>query len=94
MNELEYLLTCVSEEAVEISQRCTKAMRFGIDEVQPGQAFTNEERLWSKVTDLQGTLEKLIELRGGGNISRENVDAKKIRIDHFMRYSRSLGCLK
>jgi len=94
MNELEYVLTCVSEEAVEVSQRCAKALRFGISETQPGQPLTNEDRLWGEVADLQGALEMLIELRGGGNITREQVDAKKVRIEEFSRYSSDLGCLQ
>lgn len=94
MNELEYILTVVSEEAVEVSQRCAKAMRFGISETQPGHIADNEARLWQEVSDLQGALEMLVDLRGKGGTSREAVDQKKLRVAEFMRYSESLGCLQ
>jgi hypothetical protein len=32
-----------AEEAVEVAQRATKVLRFGIDEVQPGQSLTNAD---------------------------------------------------
>lgn len=94
MNQLEYVLCVVAEECDEVGQRCMKALRFGIDETQPGQPLTNEDRIWQEVSDLQGALEMLIELRGGGNITREAVDAKKAKVRRFMRYSEELGCLQ
>lgn len=45
MNKVEYLLACLAEEAVEVAQRATKAMRFGCNEVQPGQPLCNVQRI-------------------------------------------------
>lgn len=94
MNELEYLLVCVQEECAEVSQRAAKAMRFGIDNTAPGATETNEDALWRELSDLQGALEMLVDLRGKGGTSRADVDAKKLRVREFMGYSRTLGCLK
>lgn len=46
------LLTILIEECAEVQQRATKALRFGLDEIQPGQMFTNKFRLGGEVGDL------------------------------------------
>lgn len=46
------ILVILIEEAAEVQQRATKALRFGLQEVQPGQACTNVERLSLEVGDL------------------------------------------
>lgn len=52
------LLTILIEECSEVQQRATKALRFGVGEVQPGQPFTNAERLGAEVGDLLTVLER------------------------------------
>lgn len=42
----------VVEECAEIIQRGTKLLRFGVDEVQPGQGNSNADRLSMEVGDL------------------------------------------
>jgi hypothetical protein len=46
------VLTILIEECAEVQQRATKMLRFGCDEVQPGQALTNSERLAHEMGDL------------------------------------------
>lgn len=41
------------EEAGEVIVRANKMLRFGADEMQPGQSFTNKERLSEEVGNLQ-----------------------------------------
>lgn len=60
MNRTEHLLWVLAEECAEVAQRASKAARFGLDEVQPGQALTNEERLWQEMCDLCAVGEMLI----------------------------------
>lgn len=48
------LLTMLIEECSEVIKRATKAQRFGLDEVQPGQHFTNFDRLSHEVGDIYG----------------------------------------
>ena len=50
------LLTHLQEESAEISQRVSKAIRFGLDEIQPGQELNNRERSEEEVNDFGGTL--------------------------------------
>jgi hypothetical protein len=46
------LLTILIEEAAEVQQRATKMLRFGRDEVQPGQKYTARDRLSEETGDL------------------------------------------
>lgn len=52
------VLTIIIEEAAEVQQRATKMLRFGVKEVQPGQPYTNSERLADEVGDLSAILER------------------------------------
>ena len=56
------LLTILAEEAAEIVQRATKALRFGIEEKQPEQPWTNAIRLAHEIGDLNETVRRLIDL--------------------------------
>lgn len=54
------LLTVLIEECAEVQQRATKALRFGLEEVQPGQPFTNMYRLGSEVGDLLEVVDRCL----------------------------------
>ena len=64
----EMLLDALMEECAEVIVRASKALRFGLDEIQPGQALTNRERLEAELNDLAGVLAML---PGTGVLSRE-----------------------
>ena len=96
MNRQEHLLSIVAEECVEVAQRVSKALRFGIEEVQPGQDLTNRERILYEFADLCGAME----LAGdGAKIEdiivhlRPLIDAKKEKVEKFLRYSEQVGTL-
>jgi hypothetical protein len=59
----EHLLTIVSEECAEIAQRSSKAIRFGLLDVQDGQKLDNAERLVDEFHDLIAVM-LLMEIRG------------------------------
>jgi hypothetical protein len=67
---------------------------LGLDEIQPGQPFTNLQRLNQEYNDLLGTLEMMAEdadielYRDVSLIIRKREKLKK-----FMAYSREQGCL-
>lgn len=46
------VLAILIEECAEVIQRATKMLRFGIEETQPGQEYTNRERLGHEVGDV------------------------------------------
>lgn len=93
MNRLDHLLWVLAEECAEVAQRASKAARFGIDEIQPGQEFTNEERLWQEMNDLAGVAEMIISFRGKGGLNRAAADAKKSKVEKFLLYSAKCGTL-
>jgi hypothetical protein len=100
MSRVDYLLAHLAQECCEIAIRCTKAQMFGLDEIQPGQEFTNRERILHELADMLGVGELLRnegvlpnEMLGGTELT-QRIDAKKEKASHFADYSRQLGRLK
>jgi len=91
VNRTEHLLICLVEECNEVACRATKALRFGIDEVQPEQELTNGERIIGELNDLLGVIE-LLSLPSYGN--RLTIQAKKKKVLRFMDYARSQRALE
>lgn len=90
MNRLEILLIQLMEECAEVSQRASKALRFGLDEVQPGQELNNKERLNLEISDLYGVLQILHdEYQIGGN--EEEMNKKIAKIEKYLEYSKKCG---
>jgi hypothetical protein len=94
----EHLLACLAEECAEISEQCsrvvvrvTKALRFGPDEVQPGQLLDNVQRIAAEVADLVGVFELLEE---AGLVTRDQVEVKKRKVAAFMDYAGRIGALE
>jgi len=94
MNRLEHLLTGVTEECSEVSQRVSKALRFGMQEIEPDWTLNNSQRIVQEYADLIGMMELLEE---GGYISlkdlRPMIAAKKAKFEHYLKYSKSMGTL-
>jgi uncharacterized protein (UPF0147 family) len=93
MNATEHLLTCLSEECAEVSQRASKALRFGLDEVQPEQPFNNAQRIIAEVNDLIAVIEMLQQANALPRVTRAAVDEKKRKLAEWMRYSAERGAL-
>lgn len=53
MTKNELLLLKVCEESLETAHRILKLLRFGADEVQPGQSLNNAQRARGEYVDLQ-----------------------------------------
>lgn len=88
MNKTQYLLVCLGEEACESTQRATKALRFGMTEIQPGQPEHNRRRLEREAAEFVAVAEML-----GLNIRESDKTAKKKKVLKYMRYSRTLWIL-
>jgi len=96
MNRDQHLLICLMEECDEVSQRVSKALRFGLGEVQPGQPLTNAERIVEELHDL---LSVAAILRAKGLIPEfyttpAQVTAKQDKIEKFMAISIREGTLQ
>lgn len=59
MTRQEMILTLVTEECAETAQRATKAIRFGLNEIQENQDLNNMERLIYEFNDLVAVMELL-----------------------------------
>jgi hypothetical protein len=97
MTETQLLLTCLAEECAEVAQRASKAIRFGLTEVQPGQNGTNAERLVGEYYDLHAVFELLRE-RGAvstpHHVAAEAIKAKRAKIAKYLAYSRQCGTVE
>jgi NTP pyrophosphatase (non-canonical NTP hydrolase) len=94
MNRLEHLQTIAAEECNEIAQRISKALRFGLSEIQPGQPLTNAERITEEMADLAATM-MMIEKETGLSFgfTPEMLQAKMAKIERFLLLSRDCGTL-
>jgi len=53
------ILQITTEECAEVIQRITKAQRFGMNEIEPGQNHTNSYRLGHEIGNLLVMVDKL-----------------------------------
>jgi hypothetical protein len=94
MDIVQARLIQVMEECDELSQRCSKAARFGLKEVQKGQDMNNEERILYELNDLFAALELLIGCDIEGMVDRRSIDVKKAKITKYLDYSKECGTVK
>jgi len=94
VNQIEYLLTCLAEECAEIAQRASKAQRFGVNEIQPGQNLQNGERIMVETQEFRAIL-RMLEAHGTLDIreNEEAIAAKIAKVEKFMTYSIAQGTL-
>ena len=94
MNSKEHLLTCIIEEAAEIQQAATKALRFGLEDGYPGTDRTNADDLCKEINDLVAVVELAEE---SGIITKKHtlidIEQKKARVKEWMEYAIETGAL-
>ncbi len=95
MNRVEYLLTKLAEECVEVAHRCHKAQCFGLDDVEKSQDATNIDLINFELNDLFAVVEMLneedhIDLK----LERHYIEHKKEKVRKWMQYSIDRGCLQ
>lgn len=97
MNRNEHLLTIASEEALEVAHRISKAKRFGLGEVQPGQLLDNAQRIMEEWHDFQASMELLMEEgllpRPDDAACAQAKQRKREKIERFLAYSLECGTL-
>ncbi|MBI1299414.1 hypothetical protein GC175_31180 [bacterium] len=95
MNTTEHLLTCLLEEAAEIQQAVSKAMRFGLDDGNPNRNTTNADDIALEIVDL---LAVVVLLQEQGILKEpKDIDillkAKRDRVTKYMVYAQNTGAL-
>lgn len=95
LNKPTYLLVCLIEECAEIIQRACKAIRFGMDEVQPGQNLNNLDRISGEVDDFLGVA-KMLEVEDCMVLHSDRIaiEKKVAKVNQFMGLSRDRGLLE
>lgn len=98
MNELQYYLVKVAEEAAEVAQMALKTSQFGADEKMPGQPYTNFERLVQEFTDLTTMVNVLVQKFGlpleDNEEFQEACLRKLTKVAKYLEYSRQLGLVQ
>jgi len=96
MTRTEHLLTILAEECNEVAQRVTKALRFGLTEVQSGQSDNNAERMAAEMADLVAVWEMLVDagLVWPLYCLSDRIHGKKNKIHTYLEYSRTCGTLE
>ena len=100
MNRQEHLMTIAMEECAEVSQRISKAMRFGMEQVQRDandkpeenpDRMTNRERIQEEFADLVAVLEMID--TGLVTVTSMQVAAKRDKVERYLVRSRDNGTL-
>lgn len=89
LTETEHLLTVLGEECAEVAQRCSKAIRFGLADIDPHRKETAKRVLERELGDLMAVVEIL-----GLEIRAEDKAAKREKLKKYMAYSRTAGTLE
>ncbi len=97
MTRQEHLLTILSEECAEVAQRVSKALRFGLKEVEPGQKYTNAARISQELFDLRAVAEMLEKCGALESVRYSTVlrlvEKKKAKVPKYLAYSSQCGTL-
>lgn len=109
MNRAELLLVRGMEECDEVSQRISKALNFGLDQIQQAaddkpeqnpEKLNNHERIVREFEDLVATLDMsgLLLVRYVGSsvfveLNRARIEAKKAKVEKYLKLSKQEGRL-
>lgn len=94
MNKKEHLLTCLAEECAEIAHCASKSLRFGLDDVAPGQELTNAQRIRQELDDLSVIVQMLCEedmINPWHDV--DHMRRKQAKVEHYLKYSQERGTL-
>lgn len=81
----KYILTVLAEEAAEVAQAASKAIRFGMDSKNPYNELTNKQTLIDEVNDLMAMIWELNEKYNlEFSLNRNAQEQKRLRVErHF-----------
>tara|TARA_R110002126_G_scaffold1757_1_gene10543 strand:+ start:4387 stop:4716 length:330 start_codon:yes stop_codon:yes gene_type:complete len=108
MDRQEHLITILGEECSELHQELCKALRFGLNDREPGNLLDNSQKIFSEFNDLMAMVEMVNEsvkdtsfdkckaTYGDGGImyiDKDMIEAKKEKVERFLSYSKERGTL-
>lgn len=78
------LLIILIEECLEVGKRATKMLRFGADEVQPGQELSNSARLGREIGDVDLMI---MRVAAAGLVSRADImEGRRHKAEQLDKY--------
>jgi hypothetical protein len=94
MNREQMLLVKLIEECAEISKVATKALRFGMNSIQPSSGETNRKLLKEEHKDYMATLMLLQDETGVFfSMTNDEIRERKARIEEYFKVSQNLGIM-
>lgn len=92
MTKTQYLLVKIAEEAAEVAQMALKTAHFGVHEKENETSPSNLERLCGELNDLLAVVDMFgEEIEEDIVLDGDKMEAKKKKVEHFMKYSQSQG---
>ena len=91
MNKQEHYLLKIMEECTEVGQRASKAIQFGMEEIQQGQPLTNRERLIQEINNLVCVVEVALESDINDMIDLEALKAKYLKVEKYRDYQEKIN---
>jgi hypothetical protein len=88
MSKEQHLLTILGEECAEVAQLASKSIRFGLENMRPGQYKTNFERLEEEL----GQLMAMADMIGLTPCPKAYAEKPKA-VAKYMAISKELGLL-
>lgn len=89
LNNTQYLLSKLAEEAAELAQIAMKAQQFGLDSTHPTTGYTNLQLIELEFNDILGVL-RLMEEEGIGEVN-PNPLLIRAKTDKILRYRNHLA---
>ena len=94
MTREEHLLVILGEECVEVVKEVSKALRFGLNDKEPGQNKTNRERITDEFNDVFAVVKMLIDegiLKNEELLTTHSLETKIQKVEHYLKYSKSVN---
>lgn len=91
MNRIDMLLCILNEECSELAKETMKAMRFGLDDIDPKALKSNRAKIRQEAHDVIAVLQMLRDEIG--EYDDALVLAKKAKVLEMFQYSREVGRL-
>lgn len=96
MNRTDHLLWKLAEECCEVAQRASKAARFGLYEIEPGQDKTNSRRIFLELVDITA----VTRLLNNDRLIDDDPDVENLvqeamkKTEKYLEYSAEMGRLR